>query len=121
MLMEQTIVMVFVIIAGVLTWRAMHNVLLTILAVIIAGFIGTFISFLIHQSRRKRQMGFSSIRELNEYDRIMKEMRIAVAPEIEKQLAEAEEQARREGYPSLDAKHVAEMRERIKASKEASD
>lgn len=120
-LVEEVVGLAIPIAAGVLTWRASASVILTIIAAIVGLLIGIFVSYLIHQSRRKREMGFSSMRELNEFDSAINDIRSRVASEVREEVAEAEEEARRQGYASLEAKRVAELREKARAYREGNN
>lgn len=84
--MEQIILMVCVIGAGFWAWSSTGNVLLTILAVISGGFIGAFIGFQIHETRRMREMGFSTRRELNEFDKDMRDLQSAMSSALEEEM-----------------------------------
>lgn len=78
--------------AGTWAWSNTGNILLTILAILVGGFVGSLIGFQIHQTRRMRELGFTSRRELNAFDRDMRDLRCAIAPGIE-----AETRRRRDG------------------------
>lgn len=73
--MEQIIMTICLVGAGYFAWTSTGNVLITIGAVILGGFVGSLIGFQIHQHRRMKELGLSTRRELNEFDRDMDEIR----------------------------------------------
>ena len=113
--MEQFILILCVVGAGSWAWSTTGNVLLTILAVIAGGFVGSLIGFQIHETRRMREMGFSSRKELNEFDRDMRDLRNMMNSALEEDMDRRNEEAQAEGYASYSEKSSAEAAERIRA------
>lgn len=112
--MEQIIVIVCVVGAGYFAWTSTGNVLITIGAVILGGFVGTLISFQIHEHRRMKELGLSTRRELNEHDRVMREIQIAMQEDMREEREKLDEIARAEGYSSHMAKMSAEANQRLR-------
>lgn len=108
--MEQVIMVVCLVGAGYFAWTSTGNVLITIGAVILGGFVGSLIGFQIHEHRRMRDLGLSTRRELNEHDRVMREIQLAMQEDMEK----LDEIARAEGYSSHRAKMSAEANQRLR-------
>ena len=106
--MEQIILTICLVGAGYYAWTSTGNVLITIGAVILGGFVGSLIGFQIHQHRRMKELGFSTRRELNEFDRDMDEIRDGMQDAMREKMEELDEQARAEGYSSHRAKMSAE-------------
>ena len=69
--LEGIVLIICVVFAGYCSWKFSQNVLLTIGAVILGGFVGSLIGFLIHMQSCKKIIGVSSIRELREIDRAL--------------------------------------------------
>lgn len=83
--MEQFILILCVVGAGSWAWSSTGNIVLTILAVIGGGFVGSLIGFQIHETRRMKEMGFSSRKELNEFDRDVRILQNAVHSALEEE------------------------------------
>ncbi len=114
--MEQIVIFACVIGAGVWAWNSTGNVLLTILAVIFGGFIGSLIGFQIHQYKRMKQLGMTSRRELAEYDRDMGELRREMHDTFRQEMERLDIEAQAEGYASFDEKSQKEAMERLRGS-----
>lgn len=111
--MEQIIMTVCLVGAGYCAWTSTGNVLITIGAVILGGFVGSLIGFQIHQHRRMKELGLSTRRELNEFDRDMDEIRNGMQDAMREKRKELDELARAEGYSSHMAKMSAESNKRM--------
>ena len=111
--MEQIIMTVCLVGAGYCAWTSTGNVLITIGAVILSGFVGSLIGFQIHQHRRMKELGLSTRRELNEFDRDMDEIRNGMQDAMREKRKELDELARAEGYSSHMAKMSAESSKRM--------
>lgn len=111
--MEQLIVISCVVGAGFFTWTNTENVLFTIGAVILGGFIGSLISFQIHESRRMKGMGFTTRKQLYEFDRDFRKLQAEIRPAIQERMKELDEQARAEGYSSHREKASAEAYKKL--------
>lgn len=102
--MGQFITLVCAVGFGCFIWSITGNVLLTVGAVIFGGFVGSLISFQIHQSRRMKMMGFTSRKELKEFDKDLRELQEFIRPELQKDLKTLNRTAQMEGYSSYQEK-----------------
>lgn len=110
--MEQAIVILCVVLASAWAWGQTGSVIYAILAAIVGGFIGSIISFQIHESRRARILGLSSRKELRQFDKDTRDLQDTLGPLFKQQMEELDRQARAEGYASFDDKAAKEFAEK---------